>query len=100
MLGKKIEQSLSLLDTAGDDLGSEYVLRTAVVTGTVKEESPNLSGPYLGQRPPGPHAEVFAPGIVSTDAEEVMYGFFNDGGLLLFERTPTDRQIGDQLLDR
>jgi len=27
---------------------------------------PELSGPYLGQKPPGQEAELFAPGIVST----------------------------------
>jgi hypothetical protein len=27
---------------------------------------PELSGPYLGQKPPGAEAELFAPGIVST----------------------------------
>ena len=29
-------------------------------------EGPILEGPYLGQKPPGSEAEVFAPGIVST----------------------------------
>jgi hypothetical protein len=28
---------------------------------------PKLSGPYFGQKPPGLAAEIFAPGIVSTD---------------------------------
>lgn len=32
---------------------------------------PVLKGPYMGQTPPGMTAEVFAPGIVSTDAWEV-----------------------------
>lgn len=27
---------------------------------------PDLSGPYLGQKPPGPKPEIFAPGVVST----------------------------------
>jgi len=27
---------------------------------------PELSGPYLGQKPPGPTPEIFAPGIIST----------------------------------
>jgi len=36
---------------------------------TVRAEAgrfPELSGPYLGQKPPGPTPEIFAPGIIST----------------------------------
>jgi formylglycine-generating enzyme required for sulfatase activity/glyoxylase-like metal-dependent hydrolase (beta-lactamase superfamily II) len=46
-----------------------------------------LTGPYLGQEPPGMNAEIFAPGIVSTDDNEVLYGFFNDATLFIFERS-------------
>lgn len=35
-----------------------------------KEEALMLEGPYLGQEPPGLTAELFAPGIVSTDSFE------------------------------
>jgi Tol biopolymer transport system component len=31
---------------------------------------PKLTGPYLGQKPPGTTPEIFAPGVVSTDATE------------------------------
>ncbi len=48
---------------------------------------PMLTGPYLGQDPPEIEAEVFAPGIVSTGDHEVLYGFFNDATLLIFERS-------------
>jgi hypothetical protein len=48
---------------------------------------PVLSGPYLGQRSPGNTAAVFAPGIVSTDSNEVLFGFYNAGSLLFFERS-------------
>lgn len=34
-------------------------------------ESPVLTGPYLGQKPPGSTPEIFAPGIVSTEGWEV-----------------------------
>ena len=53
-------------------------------------DSPGLNGPYLGQEPPGAASEVFAPGVVSTDSNEVMFGFFDDGALFFFERTPLD----------
>ena len=38
----------------------------------------NLHGPYMGQKPPGLTAEVFAPGIISTDAWE-LEGVFAPG---------------------
>lgn len=36
-----------------------------------QEGFPVLEGPYMGQSPPGNTAEVFAPGIVSTDSWEL-----------------------------
>ncbi len=39
---------------------------------------PAIEGPLLGQKPPGLTAEVFAPGIVSTDAWEVEGVFGSD----------------------
>ncbi len=39
---------------------------------------PNLTGPYLGQKPPGSTAEVFAPGIVSTRLYELFSAFTPD----------------------
>jgi hypothetical protein len=37
----------------------------------------DLEGPYLGQKPPGKEAELFAPGIISTknQNEALLYGF-------------------------
>lgn len=32
---------------------------------------PDVSGPYLGQEPPGTKAELFAPNIISTDQSEI-----------------------------
>lgn len=52
-----------------------------------KESIPVLKGPYLGQKPPGMTPKIFVPGIVSTDVNEVMYGFYNDGSLFFFERS-------------
>ena len=39
----------------------------------------SLRGPYLGQEPPGMEPEVFAPGVVSTTADEVNSVFTPDG---------------------
>ena len=47
---------------------------------------PTLKGPYLGQKPPGMTPEVFAPGIISTDAQEGCCCFSRDGRLFLFAR--------------
>ncbi len=40
---------------------------------------PSLSGPYLGQPPPGLSPRMFAPGIVSTEKEELNAVFAPDG---------------------
>ncbi len=55
-----------------------------------QHDFPALKGPYLGQKPPGMTPELFAPGIVSTEDNEVSYGFFNDGTLFFFDRTSAD----------
>ena len=55
-----------------------------------QDDFPVLKGPYLGQKPPGMTPELFAPGIVATEDNEVLYGFFNNGALFLFDRTPAD----------
>ena len=39
---------------------------------------PELSGPYLGQTPPGMAAEIFAPGIISVGYNEVCISFTKD----------------------
>jgi len=68
----------------------EWVMFLVVVSAgcAADGDSPRSEGPYLGQTPPGNTAEVFAPGLVSTDSDEILYGFHDDGALLFFERTP------------
>ena len=51
-----------------------------------KGDVPVLKGPYLGQKPPGLVPEIFAPGIVSTDAPEGCICFSYDGNFLVFRR--------------
>lgn len=41
---------------------------------------PKLTGPYLGQKPPGMTPEIFAPGIVSTDNYREFSGTFTPDG--------------------
>lgn len=45
---------------------------------------PILEGPYLGQKPPGMTAEVFAPNIISTQYEEAIASFTPDGKEVFF----------------
>ena len=49
---------------------------------------PKLTGPYLGQKPPGITPEVFAPGIISTEKFEFGATFSPDGTELFFTRRP------------
>ncbi len=48
------------------------------------DQYPVLSGPYLGMVPPGDTPVVFAPGIVSTDKQELNSIFTPDGDALYF----------------
>ena len=48
-----------------------------------------VQGPYLGQKPPGTSPQVFAPGIVSTDAHEFSVSFTPDGKEFYFTRRET-----------
>jgi len=43
------------------------ILVLAAAGGAAEKQFPTLSGPYLGQTPPGMTPEIFAPGIVSTE---------------------------------
>jgi hypothetical protein len=68
-----------------------------------QSEFPKLSGPYLGQKPPGMTPEIFAPGIVSTDGTPEFSGTFSpDGKEYYFFRFAdgagmmTSKLIGDQ----
>lgn len=45
---------------------------------------PQLNGPYLGQNPPGMTAEIFAPGIISTDGSEINSVFSPEGNEFYF----------------
>jgi len=51
-----------------------------------KSDFPVLKGPYLGQKPPGKTPKIFAPGIISTAANEGCSSFSPDGRLYMFVR--------------
>ena len=46
-----------------------------------------FKGPYLGQKPPAKTPEVFAPGIVSTAADEYAFEISPSGDEMLFSRS-------------
>lgn len=53
---------------------------------TQQNDFPLLKGPYLGQKAPGITPEVFAPGIVSTEADEYAFEISSSGDEMLFIR--------------
>lgn len=56
----------------------------------------NITGPYLGQSPPGMTAEIFASGIVSTDQSETNSVFAPDQDEFYF--TTWTKETGTQVL--
>ncbi len=50
---------------------------------------PRLKGSYLGQKPPKDKAEIFGPDIISTNENEALFGIFNEGAYIIFDRIPT-----------
>jgi len=50
-----------------------------------QKDFPVLKGPYLGQEPPGMTPEMYAPGIISTEASEGSSGFARNGMVFIFQ---------------
>jgi Tol biopolymer transport system component len=48
------------------------------------DDAPVLSGPYLGQEPPGMEGRLFAPGVLSTGMDELNAVFFPGGKEVFF----------------
>jgi len=56
------------------------------------QQSPGISGSYLGQKSSGMKPEIFAPGIISTDALEMCISFVPGGKELYFVRKSGTRR--------
>ena len=57
------------------------------LTAAAQEEWPVLSGPYLGQEPPGMSPEVFARDLISLQGERELNAVFSpDGRIFMFSR--------------
>jgi len=55
-------------------------LLAVITTNAQQTDFPKLTGPYLGQKPPGRLPEVFAPGIISfPETKEFACAFSSDG---------------------
>lgn len=53
-------------------------------------EFPKLTGPYLGQKPPGTEPEIFAPGIISLGFHENGMAVSPDGNEIFFVAASSD----------
>lgn len=60
------------------------IMIVAIIVVTREIDFPKLTGPYLGQKPPGMTPEIFAPGIVSGPFDERICFFSPDGRELYY----------------
>ena len=61
-----------------------------------ESEFPELTGPYLGQEPPGKTPELFAPGLLSAGGDEANITFTPDGRELCYTLwTPGGENLAD-----
>lgn len=63
-----------------------YLLLLTVAVNAQETDFHKLTGPYLGQKPPGMMPEIFAPGIVATKALEYALEVSCSGDEILFMR--------------
>jgi hypothetical protein len=76
-----------------------FILLTSFVSAQASD-LPVLKGPYLGQKPPGAYPEIFAPGIISVDANfEHSAAIFSPDGAEVYWCTNVDwytdkKQVG------
>jgi len=73
---------------------SSLMLFAAVGMATQQKDFPQLTGPYLGQEPPGMTPEMFAPGIISLEGRyELNSEFSPDGNEFYFELSTTTPEL-------
>ena len=73
-----------------------FILSNQAVATSAYDNWPVVSGPYLGQQPPGMTAEMFAPGIVSTEKSEINSVLTPDGGEFYF--TTWEPETGTRIM--
>ena len=78
-----------------------FLLVSTSVISFTKKDFPKLTGPYLGQKPPGMKPEVFAPGIVSTkEYSENSITFSPKGDVIYFTRANNDPVMAKIMVSR
>lgn len=93
-LAKAVEMDPSRTDITWmldhlDQLLATIQLQLAAEGKYAPGQNTGLTGPYLGQKPPGRQPEVFAPGIVTTTDNEYAITFSPDGREIYFSRGGT-----------
>ncbi len=73
-----------------------FVFSTHAFAAQSDENWPDVAGPYFGQEPPGMTAEIFAPGIISTDRSEINSVFAPDRDEFYF--TAWTRETGTKIM--
>jgi hypothetical protein len=73
-----------------------FVFSTNAFATQPYENWPDVAGPYFGQELPGMTAEIFAPGIISTDRSEINSVFAPDRDEFYF--TTWTRETGTKIL--
>jgi hypothetical protein len=60
------------------------LLLASTAMGVAGDEAPSWAGPYLGQKPPGTTAELFAPELFADDEWVGCSGFLDDGTVFVY----------------
>jgi hypothetical protein len=69
---------------------ASVLLAISIMGSTRQSQFPMLTGPYLGQKPPGMTPEIFAPGIVSRDGQQGKLSFSPDQREVIFWERAAD----------
>jgi len=75
------------------------LLVAAICINAQETEFPELTGLYLGQKPPGMKPKLFAQGIITTEEPEGSSGFARNGGIFIFQRF-IDRKCHTYMMTR
>jgi Periplasmic component of the Tol biopolymer transport system len=70
-----------------------YLLVTAITINAQQTDFPKLTGPYLGQKPPGMTPEIFSPGIISFGYHEHRMAISPDGREIFYSVANADDSI-------
>jgi WD40-like Beta Propeller Repeat len=60
------------------------VFSFTIIVNAQQKDFPKLTGPYLGQKPPGMMPEIFAPGIVSKEGDQARLFIARDSSEIIY----------------